>query len=172
MRAGRLVTIILLLQNRGRMTAAQLSEQLEVCQRTVLRDIDELSGAGVPVYATRGPGGGFQLLEGYTSELEDPATWQPSARRPGPPRRGAVRISPEGRRRAAVLNRLQPLRVRRATPPDENGWLEATFRLHSLEGAIVDILSLGDQVEVLTPAHLRNEVQQRLTKAADLYTST
>ncbi|MBT8239930.1 MAG: HTH domain-containing protein [Acidimicrobiia bacterium] len=169
MRAGRLVTIILLLQRRERMTAAELAVELEVSERTVLRDMEELSGAGVAVYATRGPGGGFQLLEGYTTDLEDPRTWQPTHRRPGRSKRAAVRISPEGRRRAAVLNRLQPLRVRRAVPPDALGWLEASFRLQSVEGAIVDVLSLGDQIEVLSPPQLRNAVQQRLADAAALY---
>lgn len=170
MRAGRLVAVMLLLEQQGRMTAAELAAELEVSERTVLRDLDELSGAGVPVYATRGPGGGFQLLEGYTPpELGGPGQWNPALRRPGRPRRASVRISPEGRRLAAVLGRLQPLRVRRAVPPDENGWLEATFRLQSLEAAATDLLSLGPLVEVLEPPELRREVVGRLRRAALLY---
>ena len=63
MRAGRLLELLLVLQNGGRVTAAELAERLQVSERTVLRDIEVLSGSGVPVYATRGPGGGFELLD-------------------------------------------------------------------------------------------------------------
>lgn len=171
MRAGRLVNVMLLLQRRGRLTAAQLAEELEVSERTILRDLDVLSGSGVPVYATRGPGGGFQLLEGYRSDLLGPEDWVPRARRPGRPRRAAVRVSPEGRRLAAVLGRLQPLRVRRAVPADEHGWLEATFRLETVESAAIELLALGPQIEVLEPPELRREVADRVAAMARLYES-
>lgn len=69
MRADRLLAVLMLLQARGRMTAEQLAQELEVSVRTIYRDIDALGMAGVPVYCERGPGGGCQLLDSYSTTL-------------------------------------------------------------------------------------------------------
>ncbi|MFE5804642.1 helix-turn-helix transcriptional regulator [Streptomyces sp. NPDC056491] len=69
MRADRLVSLVLLLRQRGRLTADTLAGELGVSTRTVLRDIEALSAAGVPVYAERGRHGGFALLPGFRTEL-------------------------------------------------------------------------------------------------------
>lgn len=69
MRADRLLTMLMLLQTRGRLTARQLAAELEVSERTVYRDLMALSTSGVPVYAERGPRGGCGLLESYRTTL-------------------------------------------------------------------------------------------------------
>ncbi|MFF4617630.1 helix-turn-helix transcriptional regulator [Nonomuraea jabiensis] len=69
MRASRLVSILLLLQTRGRMTAQDLAERLEVSVRTIYRDVESLHTAGIPLYGDAGPKGGYQLLDGYRTRL-------------------------------------------------------------------------------------------------------
>src|ERR1700747_2529127 len=123
-RASRLVGLLGLLQARARMTAAQLAAELEVSPRTVLRDIEALSAAGIPLYAVRGSQGGFELIDGFRSDL--PAAANASGRSPGPAsaagpgkgpcgaavQRARVRLSPRGRRLAALLGRPENIRVR------------------------------------------------------------
>lgn len=69
MRASRLVSVLLLLQARGRLTAHELAGSLEVSERTIYRDIVSLQTAGVPVYGDAGPAGGYRLLDGYQTRL-------------------------------------------------------------------------------------------------------
>ncbi|MGA5554262.1 helix-turn-helix transcriptional regulator [Streptomyces lavendulocolor] len=69
MKSGRLLTILLLLQTRGRMTAAQFAAELEVSVRTVYRDVEALHTAGVPLYGDAGHRGGYELLAGYRTRL-------------------------------------------------------------------------------------------------------
>ena len=154
-RAGRLLNLLLMLQNGGRMTAAELARRLEVSERTVLRDIEVLSGAGVPVFAVRGCNGGFELLD--TFEQDVPAL--PPGLTPGRGRlrRVRVRITPRALQRALVLGRPTGWRPRpsaegRAERPD---WLEGSFRFDSYDNAVAELLALGVDVEVLLPLELR-----------------
>lgn len=69
MRADRLISILLLLQNNERMTTRELAKELEVTERTIHRDMEALSAAGIPVLAERGKFGGWKLLEKYRTNL-------------------------------------------------------------------------------------------------------
>jgi predicted DNA-binding transcriptional regulator YafY len=69
MRASRLLRILLLLQNRGRLTSAQLAAELEIAQRTILRDVDALTEAGLPIIVHQGNQGGIELGFNYRTRL-------------------------------------------------------------------------------------------------------
>jgi predicted DNA-binding transcriptional regulator YafY len=141
MRATRLVSLLLLLQTRGQLTAAEVAAQLDVSIRTVHRDVESLSEAGVPVEALRGPAGGYRLAGGYRTRLTgltvDEAEALFAAGMPGP----AAELGLGGELAAARLKVLAALpselqeRATRATRLfhlDTRGWFRAEDRVPHL----------------------------------------
>jgi predicted DNA-binding transcriptional regulator YafY len=179
MRASRLLTLVGLLQARGRMSTTELAAELEVSARTVLRDLEALSSAGIPVYATRGRHGGFALLDGFTGERAGgPRRAAPALAPAGPPPRALIRISPRGRRLAALLGRPEGLRLRRQQSTEVTGlgpgrgdradWAQAWIRFGDAGAAVLDLLALGPEVEVLQPPELRRELGRAARRIAEL----
>src|SRR6201997_972694 len=134
MRATRLVSLLLLLQTRGQLTAADVAERLEVSVRTVHRDVESLAAAGVPVEAVRGPAGGYRLSGGYRTRLTgltaDEAEALFAAGMPGP----AAELGLRGELAAARLKLLGALaaelqeratRASRLFHLDTRGWFRA-----------------------------------------------
>ncbi|HET7566435.1 MAG TPA: WYL domain-containing protein [Gaiellaceae bacterium] len=141
MRAERLVSLLLLLQTRGQLTAADLADRLEVSVRTVHRDVEALAAAGVPVEALRGPAGGYRLAGGYRTRLTgltaDEAEALFAAGMPGP----AAELGLGGELAAARLKVLAALpaelqeratRAQRLFHLDTRGWFRAGDRVPHL----------------------------------------
>ena len=141
MRATRLVSLLLLLQTRGLLTAAEIGERLEVSVRTVHRDVEALAAAGVPVESLRGPAGGYRLAGGYRTRLTgltaDEAEALFVAGMPGP----AAELGLGGELAAARLKLLAALpselqeraaRASRLFHLDTRGWFRAEDRVPHL----------------------------------------
>ncbi len=172
MRVSRLMTLVGLLQSRGRMSTTELAAELEVSPRTVLRDLEALSAAGIPVYAARGRQGGFALLDGFTSDRTPRrAAPDPADGPDGPRARALIRVSPRGRRLAALLGRPEGLRLRRqSTPvPGRDDWAEAWIRVGAVDAAVLDLLALGPEAEVLQPPELRQAMSRAARRIAALH---
>jgi predicted DNA-binding transcriptional regulator YafY len=172
-RASRLVRLVSLLQTRGRMTASQLATELEVSQRTVLRDIEALGSAGIPVYSVRGKPGGFELIEGFTSDLPSTRLSQRPPATPTQAARARLWISPRGRRLAVLLGRPTGLRVRKSAAPDHGrpGWVQAWIPVESAETTVIDILALGAEAEVIDPPELRRRVRDTAERIVALHSA-
>ncbi|MHA6759653.1 helix-turn-helix transcriptional regulator [Streptacidiphilus sp. PAMC 29251] len=133
MRAGRLVSVLLLLQTRGRMTAQALADELDVSVRTIYRDMESLSEAGIPVYGDAGPAGGYQLLDGYRTRLtgltNDEAAAMFLAAVPGPAAAlglGSVMAAAQLKFRAAMPPELadRAVRIQDRFHLDSPGWYD------------------------------------------------
>jgi predicted DNA-binding transcriptional regulator YafY len=156
MRATRLVSLLLLLQTRGRLTATELAAQLEVSVRTVHRDVESLAAAGVPVEALRGPAGGYRLAGGYRTRLTgltaDEAEALFAAGMPGP----AAELGLAGELAAARLKVLAAMpvelqeratRAQRLFHLDTRGWFRAGDRVPHLP-ALANALWRGSRLRI------------------------
>ncbi len=169
MRAGRLLSLLLVLQNGGRYTAADLAHRLQVSERTVLRDIEVLSGAGVPVYGVRGPGGGFELLDTFEQSVPSLPPGLVGGR--GRLRRVRVRVAPAALQMALVAGKPEGWRPRLDPDPatDRPDWIEGSFRFDSYDAAVRELLTLAPEVEILLPVELRATMAEIGRRIAGLH---
>lgn len=171
MRASRLLQILLLLQNRGRMSSRALAEEVEVTPRTILRDVDAMTEAGLPIIVHRGNRGGIELGFNYRTRLTGLAADEAEALglilAAAPPALAALGLEPAGRRASAKLVESLPETVRvrialarerfdlaAARAPDDDP------RVGALAGAIraraqVTLRAFGPDAVTGLPLHLK-----------------
>src|SRR3954451_730646 len=154
MRATRLVSLLLLLQMRGRLTATELAGHFEVSVRTIHRDVESLVAAGVPVEAVRGPAGGYRLAGGYRTRLTGLTTDEAEALfvAPGPAAElglGGVLANARLKVLAALPGELQERasRAERLFHLDARGWFRAEDTVPHLP-ALADCVWRGCRVRL------------------------
>ena len=185
MRADRLVAILLMLQARGQVTAAEVATELEVSERTARRDLDALGMAGLPIYSRQGRNGGWQLAGGGRTDLsgltasearalflvagpasaatpEVKAALRKLVRALPEPFRDsaeaastAVIVDPHGWDRPTAPRRVFGNRVR-IGPPGPDARVEVEIRGHSIRALAGELGGLGALVEVMDPPELRD----------------
>jgi predicted DNA-binding transcriptional regulator YafY len=169
-RASRLVSLLLLLQTRGHLTAPELATELEVSVRTVYRDVEALSAAGVPVYAEAGRGGGVRLVEGYRTRLTGLSAKEAEALllggTPGPVGElglGTVFAAAQAKLLAAMPKEVadRAFVVRRRFHLDSAGWFKSS-RVPAHLGPVATAVWEGRRLEVVYRHYDSDEEAKRV----------
>jgi predicted DNA-binding transcriptional regulator YafY len=155
MRAARLLHILLVLQRRGRSTARELAGVFEVSERTILRDVEALGQAGVPIYTLRGSGGGIELVDGFQTHLTglttDEALCLFLAGQPQVAHRMGLG-SPALTVRSKLLNALPPVLAEQADQL-------STWFLHDPDSWTGNRIPHGELRRLVRSIHLRRRVE-------------
>lgn len=156
MQESRLFKIIYYLLDKGHATAPELAAKFEVSVRTIYRDIDALSGAGIPVYAETGRNGGIYLMNDF---VLDRAVLSEREKQESPSRQEEVSIMLRFPKEMAyrIYDEFDKSQVER----QENGDFIVSAQMPEDGWLIGFLLSFGSQVEILSPAHLRDVVAEQ-----------
>lgn len=158
MRVHRMISILLLVEAKGRIKAKELAEELETSVRTIYRDVDALCEAGIPLTTDTGPNGGIHFLEGYTVGIKNLNG------------EDIINLYLNGmgvkadKQRVSVLKNFEIYEIEE----DEN-YIEATINMFKYDFAKYDILEIIGYAEVLKPAELRNYVEEELSNILRKY---